>query len=330
MSTRNRNLAVIAAAVVGISVLVAVRVVREGNSYDAGVAESFFERYVDDTGRVIRHDQGGDTVSEGQAYAMLLAAAIRDEERFDRVWSWTRDNLQREDGTLSWQWANGAVTDAEPAADADVDAAYALLIAADRFKRDSYLDDARKIADGILAVETRDDVLVAGSWAVDRGVLNPSYFDPRAFRRFARAFDEPRWSELASSSYAITRALTSEGTEAPPDWARIVDGRTAAISGPDATTGPGRYGLDAPRLLIRFAVGNAQERALVAKLAGVVERDASHPLHHAAVAAALRAGERDDDRVLQTVVDDAREDPSYYGDAWAALIGAWLDERALV
>ena len=34
-------------------------------------------RYVDADGRVVRRDQGGDTVSEGQAYAMLLAAAER-------------------------------------------------------------------------------------------------------------------------------------------------------------------------------------------------------------------------------------------------------------
>jgi len=31
-------------------------------------AESFLDRYVEPDGRVVRLDQGGDTVSEGQAY----------------------------------------------------------------------------------------------------------------------------------------------------------------------------------------------------------------------------------------------------------------------
>ena len=34
----------------------------------------FLRRYVDGDGRVVRRDQGGDTVSEGQAYGMLIAA----------------------------------------------------------------------------------------------------------------------------------------------------------------------------------------------------------------------------------------------------------------
>nr|WP_235733865.1 glycosyl hydrolase family 8 [Mycolicibacterium austroafricanum] len=32
-------------------------------------------RYVESDGRVVRHDEGGDVVSEGQAYGMLIAAA---------------------------------------------------------------------------------------------------------------------------------------------------------------------------------------------------------------------------------------------------------------
>src|SRR5438045_6380113 len=38
-------------------------------------ARAFLDRYVMGDGRVARIDQGGDTVSEGQAYALLLAAA---------------------------------------------------------------------------------------------------------------------------------------------------------------------------------------------------------------------------------------------------------------
>ena len=72
---------------------------------------------------------------EGQAYAMLLSVAADDRSRFDRVWGWTRAHLQRSDGLLSWRWADGHVVQDEPAADADLDAARALALAADRVRR---------------------------------------------------------------------------------------------------------------------------------------------------------------------------------------------------
>ena len=52
----------------------------------------------------MRIDQGGDTVSEGQAYGMLLAAAIGDSQRFDAIWEWTQDNLRRPDGLFAFLW----------------------------------------------------------------------------------------------------------------------------------------------------------------------------------------------------------------------------------
>src|SRR5205085_11239489 len=42
----------------------------------------FLDGYVGADGRVSRPDQGGDTVSEGQAYAMVLAVAANDPTRF--------------------------------------------------------------------------------------------------------------------------------------------------------------------------------------------------------------------------------------------------------
>jgi len=48
--------------------------------------QRFLARYVTSDGRVSRIDQGGDTVGEGQAYGMLIAAAIGDSKRFDSIW----------------------------------------------------------------------------------------------------------------------------------------------------------------------------------------------------------------------------------------------------
>ena len=47
-------------------------------------ARAFLERYEASNGRVVRKDQGGDTVSEGQRYASLLAVAIGERQQFAR------------------------------------------------------------------------------------------------------------------------------------------------------------------------------------------------------------------------------------------------------
>ncbi len=55
----------------------------ELSAYSAAEAgRAFLTGYVRENGRVVRTDQGGDTVSEGQAYAMLVAVALGDADNF--------------------------------------------------------------------------------------------------------------------------------------------------------------------------------------------------------------------------------------------------------
>src|SRR5262245_23564514 len=88
---------------------------REETARDTGRA--FLDEYVEPDGRVVRRDEGGDVVSEGQAYGMLIAVAIGDETRFRSIWGWTKAHLRRTDGLLAWRWADGSVTDVNSAAD---------------------------------------------------------------------------------------------------------------------------------------------------------------------------------------------------------------------
>ena len=53
----------------------------------------FLQRYVTTDGRVIRLDQGGDIVSEGQAYGMLIAEAAGRPATVRAIWTWTRQHL---------------------------------------------------------------------------------------------------------------------------------------------------------------------------------------------------------------------------------------------
>jgi endo-1,4-beta-D-glucanase Y len=298
-----------------------------------GAAERFLDGYVEPDGRVVRRDQGGDTVSEGQAYAMLLAAAIGDERRFDLAWTWARDHLRRPDGLLAWHWDDGQVVDGEPASDADLDAARALLLAARRFGRPSLDEEGRRLGDAIRRNEAVGDLVVAGPWARAEAVVNPSYLSPRAF-------DALGWRGASASA---RRALEGLKEPLPPDWARL-DGHTLAPTGPPRSDEPAAYGYDAARLPLRLAEScAAEDRRLAARawpalrdrdplpavlgLDGAPRSQDAHPVAAAGAAGAARAaGDRAAaDDLLDRAEELEDERPSYYGAAWVALARVMLD-----
>ena len=218
---------------------------------EQGASQEFFAAYVDADGRVIRHDQGGDTVSEGQAYALRLALGDGDAASFDRVWTWTREHLQVGSGLFAWRWHDGAVVDAEPVADADLDMAVALAQASDRFARDDYAEDARRIASAVLDHETVEVggrlVLVAGPWAVAERVVNPSYLAPCDDEELAALSNDRRWLRLRDSSAVLLDEELSTGL--PSDWTVLdATGGLHPIARPEDRANPGRYGLDAARV----------------------------------------------------------------------------------
>jgi endoglucanase len=313
-------------------------------------ATAFLHRYVED-GRVVRTDQGGDTVSEGQAYAMLLAAATGDEATFRSVWGWTQQHLRRDDGLLSWHWDDGKVVDATSASDADLDAARALVVAGDEFADASLTRQGVDLGAAILDHETvatpYGRLLVAGSWATHAPYdVNPSYVAPRTFALLAKASGDQRWLGLSTGSRAAVQAATPDG-ELPPDWAEVAaDGTAKPVSAPSGA--PVQFGYDAARTFVRYAEScDADDRRYVraagADLAddepavasydldGSPRTDDRSPLSSVAQAAVLGVDgdTRGADAALAEAQSEAAESPTYYGDAWAALGSYLLDTDAL-
>jgi endo-1,4-beta-D-glucanase Y len=317
----------------------------------AEAGQAFLRGYVDD-GRVVRTDQGGDTVSEGQAYAMLVAVGLGEQETFEAVWSWTRENLQRPDRLLSWRWEDGRVVDASAASDADLDAARALVLAGERFGVPQYTAAGLVLGRAVLDLETVQTgagrILTAGQWAMSEPyAYNPSYASPAATAVLAAASDDPRWAELDEGSRAVTAALLRQAP-LPPDWAQVrADGTVEAMPGVQGRGQSVRYGYDATRTPIRFAEScDPADRALAAAMREPLDRggDAAEldlggsPVAQgesvvAAVGqAAAVAAAGDTSRAVEELVDAdhlAHTAPNYYGAAWAALGRLMLTDDVL-
>ncbi|SDR74596.1 endoglucanase [Nocardioides scoriae] len=314
-------------------------------------ARAFLDTYVD-AGRVVRTDQGGDTVSEGQAYGMLIALGADDREAFEELWRWTRENLGRDDGLISWRWQDGSVVDPSSAADADLDIARALVQAGDAFGRPSYVEAGVELGRAILDHETVSTpaglVLVAGQWATDAPYsFNPSYVSPAATDVLARASGDPRWTQVERGSRAAVDSLTRDG-QLPPDWAQLdEDGTVRAVNGPGGQ--PVQYSYDAARTVLRHAEScDPVDRRLATDLAEVVARsgrpavatydlagspqtDVSSPLVTVAQASGLAAAGQDARAVeeIRRAGDQQQQSPTYYGDAWTVLGPMLLTDPAL-
>jgi endoglucanase len=306
-------------------------------------ARHFLDRYVTSDGRVVRIDQGGDTVGEGQAYGMLLAAAIGDSKRFDAIWGWTKANLRRPDGLISFLWAKGHVQDPQAASDADLDASRALLVGACRFHQPGLRQEALALAKSIMRVEVTSfqgaPVLTAGPWAVTPPVtVNPSYFSPATFAALQAASGDARWGALAASSRSITSALMPGPSRLPPDWARLEGDKPVPIGSPSNPQAPARFGFDAVRVLIRMAEDPAGRRIAARAWPVFAGRDPTRlPIAHslsgqpigdtlnpvvlvAAAGAADAAGHTAArDGLLDSAAALDRRFPTYYGAAWVAL-----------
>jgi endoglucanase len=170
--------------------------------------QSYCRHFIKSDGQVIIPEEGGGTISEAQAYALLRAVWARDEATFSRVYAWTYNNLSRVRGQgdhlLAWRWGrlpdgSWGVLDANSATDGDLDYALALVLAQRLGWRapaglPDYQEEGRRVQGDILAREVvalpgGEALLTPGNWHEPQPpyLVNPSYFSPAAYRLFAQA-----------------------------------------------------------------------------------------------------------------------------------------------
>jgi endoglucanase len=287
-----------------------------------------------------------------------MAAAVGDSQRFDAIWGWTKNNLRRPDGLISFLWKAGHVQDPQAASDADLDASRALLVAACRLHRPGLRQEALQLGNAIMRVEVGPaafrgaPVLTAGPWAISPPpvTVNPSYFSPATFAALRAASGDPGWDGLAASSRSITSTLMPAPSRLPPDWARIEGDRPVPIGSPSNAQAPPQFGFDAVRTLVRMAedpdpagrqiaarawpVFAGQDPAKLAVEHDLSGRPTGHTLHPVALVAAAGAADAAGQPAARDGLLDQAEaldqrSPTYYGAAWVALGRIMLTTKLL-
>lgn len=240
---------------------------------------SYRQRFIQADGRVIDWEANERSTSEGQAYAMLRAVMLGDRDAFDRVLTWSENNLQRQrdgkqtDSLWAWKWGkdeqgNWSIIDPNFASDADIDAITALILASRRWQHRPYLELAQTklrdlwnlstVTDFRLGSQQRRYLLPGPVEAFQKQEtiqLNPSYFAPASFRLFAQVDPSRNWMSLVDSSYQVLQQASSLSTTGlPNDW--ILFDLTTSTPKQLLTPTPGtsEYGFDAYRVWWRLAL----------------------------------------------------------------------------
>lgn len=163
--------------------------------------------------RVQRTENANDTVSEGIGYGMLIAVYMNDKATFDGIWSFAKLHLDSS-GLMNWHLNPDGSIAAQgmgSATDADEDMAYALVMASAQWQSGTYLDEAKKMINAIMANSVAGDgTLKPGdAWgATDR--TYPDYFAPSYFRVFKALTNNANWDIVIKRNYEILAQVSGQ------------------------------------------------------------------------------------------------------------------------
>ncbi|MCA9913714.1 MAG: putative Ig domain-containing protein, partial [Anaerolineae bacterium] len=228
--------------------------------------------------RVKTPDMANQTVSEGQAYGMLIAAALEEQSTFNGLWMYASDHLDA-NGLMHWRTNGyGNITGYGAATDADVDIALALVMACQHVQNGVWsadqFDYCALATEMISAIwETEVDHPGPGPFAgldnnpgyelipgdlfyqkIDypNGIVNLSYFSPAHFRVFAEFTGNQGWYEVINRNYEIASLVQANSCAGLVSNWNSYDG--AVVSPGFYTNDSAAWGWDAARFAWRVAL----------------------------------------------------------------------------
>ena len=230
MSARRWLVAAIAALALGVSIAPA-------RAEDSNWA-LYKSRFIDADGRLF--DDSADNVShsEGQGYALVLAAFNDDHDTFARLWSWTLANLEiRGDHLAAWRWRpddQPHALDKNNATDGDLLIAWGLAEAGRRWRMPGYGAQARQIALALgrkavfpssFGPTLRPGAVGFGSDdTIDGPLVNLSYWVFPAIDELAEIAPEVDWAGVRAGGLALFDAAKFGPAHLPTDWLSLREG----------------------------------------------------------------------------------------------------------
>lgn len=203
-------------------------------------------------GRVVRIENGSDTVSEGIGYGMLASVYLNDQAVFNTLWDYAASHMNG-NGLMNWHYqSTGAIASdgMNGATDADEDMAWALLMAGAQWGNTTrnYMQLAVTLINNIWNHEVDHaggEVLKPGDNFGGAGQTNPSYFAPSYYRVFGPVTNNAAgWTNVLNKSYQILAATTGN-LGLVPDWCDASGNRLmGGAFGYDACRTPWRIALD--------------------------------------------------------------------------------------
>ncbi len=180
------------------SFLLALLMLYFGISYaETDLWEEFKIKYLKERSYIVDYYNNSRVTSESQGYGMILAIKFNDKETFDSIWKWTKSTMIREDNLFAWQWNNGIV-DKNNATDGDLLISYALYLAYNKWKEESYKQEYTKIIKSlknlIVVIEKnnsgKDYLLLPAAYGFSDEKYNitiyPSYYIPFILKVFSQ------------------------------------------------------------------------------------------------------------------------------------------------
>jgi endoglucanase len=197
--------------------------------------QAYKRGFLDESGRIMDHDDGERTTSEAQAYGLFFALVGNDRPAFDRILQWTQTNLASGDlasNLPAWLWgcdSNGKwrVLDKNPASDADLWMAYTLIQAGRLWHEPGF----NKLGDAIAEHVAEQSVIKfsgigtvllpapVGFSSKNFVELNPSYMPVQLLYGLASAHPGGPWSQVADNVPAVLRHASTHGFVM--DWVKF-------------------------------------------------------------------------------------------------------------
>ncbi len=223
-------------------------VATNAKNFAANIAQAYAtwtKNFVQSGGKIVAPEQSGHVTSEAIGYGMLIAAAMGDKTAFDAFWGYAKSN-GASGGLMNWEdGGSGSATDA------DLDQAYALLMAAAQWPSGGY--DGNSLGSRIASADVSGGILTGGS-QFSSANYNPSYFAPAAMRKLTGL------SGFVNQNYTLVNAnIKATVAGVPTDWADKSSGAPSGPGGAQVTSdiqdgNNGAMGYDAARVPFRLAL----------------------------------------------------------------------------